>query len=248
MKRFLVWFFTDALSVEVDGAKYVPDWNAIGAVAGAAAAAIGLLAIWYSIFALRRQLRHQSELEAKQLEQQLLVHVMELAQTPYEASKAHVADVMTWRESSGPTRSPEFLSQAAMKATDGHRLLSTATASALSVLRRSRPRRFPKGTRDRALEQYDDLIQKTLEANGAMLKYGAGAYSMFSLESFQSQVGSEAFQFSNLLRRVTGEMLARMYSDDPEWVPLQFRRLVDESGAKLAAFDFVDDPPLGRRN
>jgi|SRR5207237_2234912 len=46
VKRFLVWFFTEAVAVEVNGVRYVPDWDAIG---GGAAAIIGLLGIGYSI-------------------------------------------------------------------------------------------------------------------------------------------------------------------------------------------------------
>lgn len=246
MKRFFVWLFTDALSVEVDGVRYVVDWTAVGAVAGAVAAAVGLAAIWYSIHALRRQLRHQSELEAKQLEQNLLIRVIDLAQVPYDGSHDFIADAIAWRLYGGPARNPEFLAQAARKAVEAHRQLSTATASALSVLRRSRPRRFPRGVQDRALEQYDDLIQKVVAENGRMLQYSAGDFNQFDMAQFQETVGSDAFDIANALRRATGELLTRMYSEDDEWQPFTFREVEVDAATGRVGFDFFDDPPLGR--
>lgn len=243
----VVWLLNDALAFELDGIRWVPDWAAIEAVATTAAAAIGLTAIWYSIEALRRQLRHQSETEAKKLEEQLLVRVMDLAQVPYNASLEFVADIVTWRHTGGLARNPEFLSQAGRRAIEFHRQLSSATASALAVLRRSRPRRFPRGTKDDALERYDDLIQAVVEANGAMLEYSAADYEKLDLEQFQNGVGAEAVEMANLLRRVTAEMLARMYSDAPEWTPFRFAvsEGPNEDGLMSAVFD--DDPPLGTK-
>jgi len=62
------------------------DWGAVGAIASAAAAAIGLIAIWYSLVAVGRQLSYQSHLQAKQFEQQLLLRVIELVNLPYNAA------------------------------------------------------------------------------------------------------------------------------------------------------------------
>lgn len=247
VKRAIVWLLTDALTLEIDGVRYVPDWAAIEAVATAAAAGIGLAAIWYSFQALRRQLRHQTETEAKKLEEQLLVRVMDLAQTPYNASLEFIADVVTWRHTGGPAKHPEFLSNAGRKAIEAHRLLSTATASALSVLRRSRPRRFPRGTTDEALARYDDLVQRVLDANGRMLEYSAEDFAKVDVEQFQKGVGADAADMANLLRRVTAEVLARMYSDAPEWLPFQFAISDTPNEDGLIAAVFLDDPPLGTK-
>lgn len=243
MKRLLVWIFREALAVEVDGVRYVPDWEAIAAVATAAAAMIGLVAIWYSVQSLRRQLRHQTELEAKKLEERLLLRVIDLVQVPYDASKEFIADIVTWRLSGGPARNPEFLSVAARKAVDVHRSFSSATAVALSVLRRSRPRRFPRGTTDVALNSYDDLVQRAIRANGCMLEYCARDFATLDLDEFERTSGSEAFSVADLLRRVTGDLLARMYASGPEWAPLHFEQ-VSQAGSRVG-FNFADDPPLG---
>lgn len=239
--RALVWLFTEAISVEVDGVRYIPDWNAIGAVAGAVAAAIGLLAIWYSICALRRQLRHQSELEMKQLEQELLIKIMNLADVPYNGSHEALADLVLWRESGGPAKNPGFLVEAGRRALQAHRSFSTATATALAVLRRSRRRRFSPGTKDLALEKYDELVQMAHTANGKLLEYAAGDFTKFDLGAFQTSVGSNAFDAANLLRRITGELLARLYADDPEWLPFEFVRRSDVEGMDgRIAMDFAD--------
>lgn len=248
MKQAIVWLLHDALSIEVHGIRYVPDWNAVEAIGTVTTAVIGVAAIWYSIKMLHRQLRHQTDNEAKKLEEQLLLRVMELADTPYEASKEYVADIVLWRLTDGPRKNPEFLSQAARKSLESHRLLSTATASALSVLRRSRPRRFPRGIRDHALEQYDDLVQKLLAANAQMLQYSARDWTKLDLPAFENEVGANAFEISNALRRVTADLLARMYSDAPEWIPFQFaQRTTTPDSTGRIAFDFADDPPLGTK-
>src|SRR5207244_244609 len=127
----------------------------------------------------------------------------------YEAAKDFVADIITWRLSGGPTKDPEFFAVAARKLLEADRQFSTATATALGVLRRSRPRRFRRGTQDHALRAYDDLIQRTLTANGRMMEYVRVDIAQFSLRAFEDSVGAQAFEFSNLLRRVTGELLAR---------------------------------------
>lgn len=247
MRRFFVWLFTDALSVRVDGTTYTPDWNAIAAVSGAVAAVVGLGAVWYSIRALRRQLRHQAELEAKQLERDLLLRVLDLAQVPYEGSKEHVADIMAWSFSGGTTKRPEFLTAASTRVREEHRKLSTATAAVIHVVRRSRLRRFPRGTNDVAFEGYYDLIQQTLAANAKMLEYGCRNPAHISLEEFERHVGADGFGMADLLRRYTGELLARMYATDPEWSPITFA----PAGPPLAdghiPMDFADKAPLGTR-
>ena len=247
MKRFLVWLLTDAVSIQIGHLRYVPDWDAIGAMAAAAAAIIGLLAIWYSVRAVGWQLRHQNELDAKHLEQELLLRIMDLAEVPYNASLDHLSDIITWRLSGGPGKNPQFLAEAARKVLEAHRQLSTATASAGAVLRRSRKRRFPRGTHDRALEQYEDLIQKVTAVNGRMLAYASGDWAKFDLTEFQNTVGSESSQISNVLRRVTAEMLARMYADEHEWLPFQFVRLPQADADGLQAFAFADDSAVKKK-
>lgn len=245
MKRSFSRLFTNLWSVDVDGITYVPDWNAIAALAGSAAALIGLAAIWYSIRALRYQLRHQAELEAKQLERDLLLRVLDLAQVPYEASKAHVADIMTWQMTSELTRNPQLFSIAAAKVADQHRQLSTATAAVLHVVRRSRLRRFPRGTEDHAFRSYYDLILEALAANGKMLLYGTRHTSKFDLATFEKEAGSDGFAMADLLRRLTGELLARMYSLDSEWAPVKFTVTGPPRSDGHIPLDFVDDTPLG---
>lgn len=247
MKRFLVWLLTDALSVNVGRFHYVPDWGAIGAMASSGAVVIGLAAIWYSIRILRVQLRHQTELEAKHLEQELLLRVMDLAEAPYEATKLFVADIASWRLSGGPSKNPEFFFAAGKTLTEGHRRLHTATSAALHVLRRSRPRRFPRGTTDHAFERYYQLIQKVLESNARLLQYTSRDISQLDVMGFQKEVGFDAFQMADLLRRFTGELLARMYSDDPEWESIEYKQVGEPSADGTIPFDFADRQPIGRR-
>lgn len=246
MKRFLVWFLTDALSVDVGRFHYVPDWDAIGAIASSGAVVIGLVAIWYSIRILRVQLRHQTELEAKHLEQELLLRVMDLAEAPYEATKLFVADIVIWRFSGGPSKNPDFFLAAGKTLTEEHRRLSTATSAVLHVLRRSRPRRFSQGTADHAFEDYYQLIQKVLESNARMLQYASGDIAQFDVMAFQNEVGADAFQLALLLRRFTGELLARMYSNDPEWPPIEYKQVGEPSANGAIPFDFAARLPLGR--
>jgi hypothetical protein len=245
VKRFLVWVFTDALSVHVGATTYVPDWNAVAAIAGAVTALIGLAAVWYSIRALRYQLRHQTELEAKQLERELLLRVMDLAQVPYEASKSHVVDIMTWSFGGGPTKNPAFFSAASARVSEEHRKLSTATAAVLHVVRRSRLRRFPRGTKDHAFERYYELVQRTLAANAQMLLYGTRNPSEFDIVAFDRNEGAGGFSVADLLRRFTGELLARMYSLDQEWAPIVFAAVGPPNTDGHVPLNFVDDVPLG---
>jgi hypothetical protein len=246
MKRLLVWLFSDALSVRLGDAIYTPDWNAIAAVSAAAATLVGIGAVWYSIRALRRQLRHQTELEAKQLERDLLLRVLDLAQSPYEGSKAHVIDIMTWSFSGGAVKSPEFLSVANARVREEHRKLSTATAAVVHVVRRSRLRRFPPGTKDAAFEGYYELIQRTLIANAKMLEYGCRNPAEINIQAFEQQEGRDGFAMADLLRRYTGEVLARMYSDDAEWAPIIFAPIGPPSPDGHIPLDFADETPLGR--
>jgi len=247
MKHFLVWRLTDVLSVSGGLLHYVPDWDAIGAMASAGAVVIGLAAIWYSIRILRVQLRHQTELEAKHLEQELLLRVMDLAEAPYDATKLFVADIASWRLSGGPSKNPDFFFVAGKTLMEGHRRLSTATSAALHVLRRSRPRRFPRGTTDHAFERYHQLIQKVLKSNAQLLQYTSRDISQLDVIGFQKEVGSDAFQIADLLRRFTGELIARMYSDDPEWEPIEYQQVGEPNVDGAIPFDFADQEPLGRR-
>jgi hypothetical protein len=245
MKQLLVWLFSDALSVRIGGVTYTPDWNAIAAVSAAAATLVGVGAVWYSIRALGRQLRHQTELEAKQLERDLLLRVLDLAQLPYEGSKEHVVDIMTWWFSGGATKNPEFLSVANARVREEHRKLSTATAAVIHVVRRSRLRRFPRGTKDGAFEGYYELIQRTLTANAKMLEYGCRNLADINIETFEKREGANGFAMADLLRRYTGEILARMYSVEPEWTPIVFAPVGPPTADGHVPMDFAENKPLG---
>ena len=107
-------------------------------------------------------------------------------------------------------------------------------------MRRSRRRRFPRGTRDIALERYDDLIQRVLAADARMLQYCDSNWSSADL-TFQGAVGSDAFDISNLLRRLTGEMLARMYADEREWLPFEFVQVVQDAESGRVGSMFADE-------
>lgn len=244
MKAFFVWLLTDAMSIELDGTRYVPDWEAIAALAAAAAVTIGLFGIWYSIHSLRRQFRHQTELEAKQVEQGLLLRVMDRVEVPYRASRQYVADVMTWHHSGGSVHNLSFFAERTRAVVDAHGDLSSATASALAVLRRSRLRRFPRGTSDEAMSRYQTLIDNVIRANAEMLTYATRDVAAYDLVDFQNHSGALAFEFANILRRVSAELIARMYADEPEWSPLKFewKNVGDAEG-----FDFADDPPVATR-
>jgi hypothetical protein len=227
--------------------RYVPDWVAIGAVCTAAVVVVSAAGVWYSIRAVRQQLRHQRNLEAKHLEQELLLRVLDLVALPYYSALDFVTDVTLSQLPGGPSQSPEFMTQAARKPLEAYRKLSAATASLLSVLRRSRPRRFPRQTHDQALEQYDDLVERVNASNAKLLNYVASGWAEVNLTSFQEAGGSEAFEMSNVFRRITGDLLARMYSDEHEWLPFQFERQPEKDANGLEAVDFVDDPPLGTK-
>ncbi len=88
---------------------------------------------------------------------------------------------MTWWFGGGGTKNPDFISVASARAREKHRKLSTATAAVLHVVRRSRLRRFPRGTKDHAFEGYYELVQRTLVANAQMLLYGTRNPSEFDI-------------------------------------------------------------------
>ena len=244
MKHLIVWAFHDALSFVWNGRRYVPDWEAIGAISTAAAAIIALAAVWYSIIAIERQLRHQSDLEAKKLEEGLLLRLMDVVQSPVDAARDTVTDIVLWRHKEDAMEHPEAVMEFAQRASEAYRAFATASATTLAVLRRSRRRRFRRGTTDEALTQYEDLVRRTLDSNAALLKYIGGDWTQLDLVEFEKKVGADAFSASDLLRRVTAELLARMYSDGREWVPFRFAQKATERTGAIG-FDFVDDD-MGR--
>jgi hypothetical protein len=169
---------------------------------------------------------------------------MDVADAPYEASKMFVADIVIWQ--GGPQRNPEFFVAASKIVLEAHHRLSTATSTVLHVLRRSRPRRFPRGTIDQAFNTYYDLVQRVLQTNARLIEYMSGDIAKFQIAQFEKDVGSDAFQMSDLLRRYTGELLARMFSDDNEWSPINYGQSGEARPDGALPFDFMDKPPLGR--
>jgi len=244
VKRFLVWLFTDALSVRVGSVRYVPDWVAIGAVLTALLVVVSVVGIWYAMRAGRQERRHQRDMEAKHVEKELLVRVMDQANMPYESAMDFLYDIVA-ANMNDATKTHQVAIDGIRKAREVHRQFSTATASLMNVLRRSRPRRFPRKTRDQALEHYDDLVQKAVAVNGRLLRYiTACDWSKIDVEELQREGGGEAFEMGDILRRVTADLLARMYSDEHEWIPFRFEGKPEDGDGRVA-FDFVDDPPLG---
>ncbi len=51
---------------------------------------------------------------------------------------------------------------------------------------------------------------------------------------------------ADLLRRFTGELLARMYSLGQEWAPIAFAAVGPANANGHVPLDFVDDVPLGK--
>jgi hypothetical protein len=225
---------------------YVPDWNAIAALAGMGGTLTGLVALIYSVRTLRRQLTHQAELEAKRLEQELLMPVMDLARTPHDAAQAFIMEIVASYGSSraiDPDRYFAALNHIRLE----YRRLSMATAAAIHVLRRSRPRRFPRGVKDRAFEAFVDLIHHTLDVNSRLLQYCGSDVTKFDPAQFERDVGDETLGVADRLRRFTGELLARMYGEEPEWLPIEYGQVGPPNAAGLVPHDFIDSVPLGKR-
>jgi hypothetical protein len=80
-----------------------------------------------------------------------------------------------------------------------------------------------------------------------MLQYMSTEVSKFDILEFQNTVGANAVQMGDLLRRFTGELLARMYSEDPEWTPIEFNPSGSANSTGAVTFDFTDQSTLGRK-
>src|ERR1044072_4474292 len=94
MKDLIRWLFEDAFVVTVNGRRYVPDWDAIGAIASALAFVAAVAAIYYSVRLVHRQIAEQDTqergrierdriLELKRVEEGYLTRIFDVADRTY---------------------------------------------------------------------------------------------------------------------------------------------------------------------
>jgi hypothetical protein len=196
--------------------RLVPDWEAISAISNIAVAALALGGIIVSFLVVKRQGQDQAVLEAKKVEQEAILDLLNVIDEPVNACLDFAGAVEVWRLKPHGDKAEIFGRTDAPRHAIGR--LSGAMATARALLRHSRARRAPRGITDEPFRELEAALNNCLATNAAMTGKLVNDVMGVSLAKYAAVSTSAAH--SNLIVRATcGALIAAMYSGD-EWSSL----------------------------